>query len=67
MSMPDSEAKRKWMAKNSIVFSVKLMRRTEADIIEYLESNLSRGIGKGTVIKAALREYMANHSEKGEE
>lgn len=67
MAMPDSEAKRKWMAKNAIVFSVKLMRRTEADIIEYLEANLSRGIGKGTVLKAALREYMANHPIGGKE
>ena len=66
MSMPDSEAKKKWMEKNTIVFSVKLMRRTEADIIEYLDANLAKGVGKGTVIKAALREYMENHKEETE-
>lgn len=64
MSMPDSEAKKKWMEKNTIVFSIKLMRRTEADIIEYLDANLAKGIGKGTIIKAALREYMENHKEE---
>lgn len=64
MSMPDSEAKKKWMEKNTIVFSIKLMRRTEADIIEYLDATLAKGVGKGTVIKAALREYMENHKEE---
>ncbi len=64
MSMPDSEAKKKWMEKNTIVFSIKLMRRTEADIIEYLDANLAKGVGKGTIIKAALREYMENHKEE---
>ena len=64
MSMPDSEAKKKWMEKNTIVFSIKLMRRTEADIIEYLDANLAKGVGKGTIIKAALREYMENRKEE---
>lgn len=59
--MPDSKAKRRWMNENTMTFSIKLMKRTETDIIEYLEENLSRGIGKGTVFKAALREYMKNH------
>lgn len=62
--MSDSEAKKKWMEKNTIVFSIKLMRRTEADIIEYLDANLAKGIGKGTIIKAALREYMENHKDE---
>lgn len=63
MTMPDSQAKRKWMAENTIVFSVKLMKKSEADIIAYLEEMASRGIGKGTVIKLALREYIKNHKE----
>jgi hypothetical protein len=62
--MPDSEAKKKWMEKNTIVFSIKLMRRTESDIIEYLDANLAKGVGKGTIIKSALREYMENHKEE---
>ena len=61
MKMPDSEAKKKWMKENTHVFSVKLMKKSEQDIIEYLEAMLERGIGKGTVLKLALREYMQNH------
>ena len=67
MTMPDAPSKKRWDAENTIVFSVKLMRRTESDIIDYLDANLSRGIGKGTVLKAALREYMVNHPISREE
>ena len=64
MTMPDAPSKRRWDAENTMVFSIKLMRRTESDIIDFLNENLSRGISKGATIKAALREYMQNH--KGE-
>ena len=59
--MPDSEAKRKWMKENAIIFSIKLMKRSEADIVNYVEENLARGIGKNTLFKMAMREYIANH------
>ena len=62
--MPDSKAKRKWMEENTIVFSVKLMKRTEADLIAFFDTMQARGIPKVTVIKAALREYMENHKEE---
>lgn len=61
--MPDSEAKKKWAKENAVIFSVKLMKRTEADIIEYMDKMLAKGIGKGTLLKMALREYMQNHKE----
>ena len=61
--MPDSEAKRKWIKENTIIFSIKLMKKTEADIIEFLDQQMSNGIAKGTTIKTALREYMDNHKE----
>lgn len=56
--MPDSEAKKRWMKENSIIFSIKLMKRTEADLIEFLEGKV-----KGEVMKTALREYIENHKE----
>lgn len=59
--MPDSEKKKKWMSENSIVFSVKFMRTTEADMIEYMEKHMKKGVAKGTLIKQALRDYMKNH------
>ena len=58
--MPDSEAKKKWMKNNSTMVGVKMMNKKDADILEFLE-----GKSKATVIKAALREYIQNHS--GEE
>lgn len=59
--MPDSEAKKKWMKQYAVVIPVKFMRRTEADIVDYIDSMFNSGVGKATLIKSALREYMANH------
>lgn len=66
-TMPDTPAKKKWDRENSVVFSVKLMNKTEADIIQYLDCQLANGVGKGTVIKKALREYIANHPINNQE
>ena len=62
--MPDSEAKKNWIKENTIIFSVKLMKRTEDDIISFLNSNLQKGIGRNATIKLALREYIENHKEE---
>jgi hypothetical protein len=64
MNMVDSEAKKKWDKDNMVFVGFKLFRevkgkRNDQDIIDFLEGKV-----KGEVIKAALREYMANH--KGE-
>ena len=48
-----------WDKKNTVMTSVKLVRSTDADILQFLE-----GKQKQTVIKAALREYMKNHKEE---
>lgn len=60
MGMPDSEWKKKWDAQNTRIFSVKFFRRTDNDVIEFLESRNKRNI-----ICAAIREYIENH--KGDE
>jgi len=62
--MPESEAKKQWFKENSINITVKLMKRTEPDLVEFLDSQLAKGIGRGTMIKIALREYMQNHKEE---
>ena len=54
--MPDSEAKNRWMKENTVMVTVKMMIKGDADILAYLE-----GKPKATIIKAALREYMKNH------
>lgn len=59
MAMPDSPSKVRWDAENVRIFTVKLFRKTEQDVIEYLEPKNKRNI-----ICAALREYMANHPDE---
>lgn len=53
-----TEAERIYKKKNSIMFSFRLQKSTDADIIEFLE-----GKTKQAVIKKALREYIANHGK----
>jgi hypothetical protein len=60
--MPDSEAKTKWMRENSVNLTVKFMKKSDSDILSFLEDKQ-----KATVIKAALREYIKNHPELKEE
>lgn len=62
--MPTNEAKNRWDKENATVFSVKLMRRTEQDLIEFFQRQAEKGIARGTVVKLALREYMENHKEE---
>ena len=58
--MPDSPAKKAWMKENSRTFSIKVMRRTEPDIIEFLENQEK----PTTAIKEAIRFYIVNHKEE---
>lgn len=60
--MPESEAKKRWMQSNTTMVTVKMVNKSDADLLEFLE-----GKQKATVIKAALREYMINHPELKEE
>ena len=50
--------KLEWDKQNTVMQSVKLNRNTDADILEYLADK-----SKQTIIKAAIREYMANHPD----
>lgn len=63
MSMPDSPSKKKWDKENIVLFAVKLQRKKDQDIIDYLE-----GKNKRDVVCAAIRYYIENHSDelKGE-
>ena len=53
------KTKAEWDKKNTVMTSVKLQYTTDADILQFLE-----GKQKQTVIKLALREYIANHKEE---
>ena len=58
---PESEAKKRWMQNNTTMISVKMIKKSDADILEYLQ-----GEAKATIIKAALREYMERHPKARE-
>lgn len=55
-SKKQSQAKADWMKENSKMYGIRVMKRTEPDIWEYLQ-----GKEASKIFKAALREYMANH------
>lgn len=59
--MPLSDAQRKaqynWQKKGTVMVAARLQRKADADIIAFLEDKPN-----ATIIKAALREYMKNHS-----
>ena len=60
MKMPDSEAKKKWIKDNTKVITIRLMKKGDKDVIEFLEQH-----PVATTIKLALREYMENHKGEG--
>ena len=57
-SKKQSQAKSDWMKENSKMFGVRVMKKTESDLYEYLQ-----GKEASKVFKAALREYIENHKE----
>ena len=64
MSMPDSEAKKRWDKENMVFVAFKLFRangkrENDQKIIDFLEGKV-----KSEIIKDALREYMANHPDE---
>lgn len=56
-SKKQSKAKADWMKENSKMFGIRVMKNTEKDIWDFLQSSEN----PSAVFKAALREYMENH------
>lgn len=56
--MADAPSKQKWDAENTRTYTVKLFRKTDEELIEYME-----GKPKGELIRKALREYMKYHPD----
>lgn len=59
MTMSDPESKQRWDAVNTRIFTFKLFRKTDEDVIQFLEPR-----NKRNTICAAIREYMENHKEE---
>lgn len=53
------ESERRWKKENTTMVAIRLNKNTDSDILEFLEGKQNQ-----TVIKAALREYIANHKEE---
>ena len=56
----DSEAKKRWDRENTVTVTIKFQRKSDTDIIDYLES-ASGNSTKQSIIKEAVRYYMKNH------
>ena len=59
LAMPDSEAKKKWMKENSVTFAIKFMKKTDQDVIDYLQSR-----NKRDTILEVVRYYIEHHKEE---
>ena len=59
-SKKQSKAKADWMKENSKMYGLRVMKNTERDIFDFLQS----AENPSATIKAALREYMENHKEE---
>ena len=59
MKMADAPSKIRWDKENVRIFTIKLMRRTDEDVINYIEPKNKRNI-----VCAAVREYMKNHPDE---
>ena len=56
------ESHKRWVKENTVMVTMRLQKNTDADILAFLEGKKNQ-----TVIKAALREYMKNHTEESGE
>lgn len=54
---PETEAHKKWVKKNTVFIGIRLQNNTDKELIEFLSKQES----KQGAIRAALREYIANH------
>ena len=62
-TMPESEARKRWVKENKVFLGLKLHRTLDADILAYLE-----GKQYATEIKKALRYYIEHRGyEESEE
>ena len=57
--MSDSEAKKAWARDNMMLVGLKLHRKYDADLVEYLTPLADK---KQATIKAALREYIERNT-----
>jgi len=57
--MPDTPAKRRWDAENTVLIAIKFQKKTDQDVIDYLV-----GKNKKDTICEAIRYYIEHHKEE---
>lgn len=58
MKMPDSEAKKRWIAENCVIYTIKFMRKNDQDVIDFLN-----GKNRRDTICEVVRYYIEHHRE----
>ena len=64
MIMPDSEAKKKWIRENTVQYGLKLQRKGDSDLIEYLQPLKNRNGEIKRLLRAAIKRE-EQEKEKG--
>ena len=65
--------KREWDAENTLIFSIKFFTTSEKDLLDFMDEYVRREagakyrgkIGKGTILKRALRMYLESEIKNG--
>lgn len=71
--MTQAPRKREWDDQNTTVFSIKFFTTSEQDLLDFMDEYVKREagakykgkIGRGTILKRALRMYMESEIKKG--
>lgn len=56
--MPDPKSKIRWDKEHTVIMTVKFMRKTDQDVIDFLQDR-----NKRNTICELVREHIANHPE----
>lgn len=57
--MRDKELNKQWMKENKVMYSINLMRSTDMDIIDYINTTKENGGTVQGAIKEAIRFFLA--------
>lgn len=59
--MKDPNSKKRWDRDNAVLLAVKLLRKGDAKIVEYVERVTPERMTRSELLRAALNEYINNH------
>ena len=59
----DSEAKKRWMAENTMRVTLRLNHNTDKDLLKYLQERESEGLSFAGAFKEALKEKIRREAD----